>query len=369
VSRVERAVYAPRSWLVGCAGALAFAFASCAPLRPLDAAPVRIGSKAFTEGVLLGELAARSCSSGGDEVEHRRQLGGSVVLFGALEAGEIDAYPEYTGTLAAELLHTGDASNREALDRELARRGLAMSEPLGFENTYALGLPRALATERKLVRIGDLAGERDLVFGISHELVERADGWRGLRDRYALAPGELRAMDHDVAYKAIAARRIDVMDLYTTDAEVAALDLVVLEDDRRHFPPYEAVLLHRAELAEHAPRCLSAMRRLEGAIDASAMRSMNAAVKIGGESEDRVAADFLEQRLDTKSVVVDSSRAERIATRTVEHLVLSFASLLAGAVIALPLGVLAARVPWLRSFVLGAAGVVQTIPSSHCSCS
>jgi osmoprotectant transport system permease protein len=363
VSGPELTVREARSFLLRGTAALAFVLASSVALRPVEAAPVRVGSKAFTEGVLLGELAARSCASGGDEALHRRQLGGSVVLFAALEAGEIDVYPEYTGTLAAELLHTGDPSDRAAIARELARRGLAMSEPLGFENTYALGVPRALANERQLVRIGDLGRERDLVFGISHELVERADGWGGLRDRYTLVPGELRPMDHDVAYKAIASRRIDVMDLYTTDAEIAALDLVVLEDDRRYFPPYEAVLLHRAELEARAPRCLRAMRRLEGAIDASAMRAMNAAVKIGGASEDQVAADHLEQRLDTKSVVAPSSRASRIATRTVEHLVLSFASLFASAVVALPLGVLAARVAWLRSIVLGAAGIVQTIPS------
>lgn len=327
------------------------------------AGEVRVGSKAFTESVLLGELTTHLCASGGSKVEHRKQLGGSVILWRALVSGEIDVYPEYTGTLAAELLHVDDARDLDRLRRELAARGLAMSAPLGFDNTYALGVPGDVARARGLRTTSDLARQSGLVYGISHELVERADGWSGLRDRYGLAPGELRPMDHDVAYKAIAAGQIQVMDLYTTDAEIPALGLAVLEDDRRYFPSYRAVLIHRADLGARAPGCFAAMTRLEGAIGPDAMRAMNAKVKLEGGTEGAVAAKFLETTLGVRASRAAETTADRVIRRTLEHLVLTFASLLASAILGLPLGVLCARVAWLRSLVLGLAGIVQTVPS------
>lgn len=347
------------------AGALVAACA-CASL-PLEAAAdppkVKVGSKAFTEGVVLGELTTRLCAAGGAEVDHRRQLGGSVILFKALEAGEIDVYVEYTGTLAAELLHLPDARDLGAMRRALSDRGLAMSEPLGFDNTYALGVSKDLAAKKGVATIGQLATHRDLVFGISHELMERADGWPGLQRRYGLAPSELRPMDHDVAYKALAARQIDVMDLYTTDAEIASLGLTVLEDDRGYFPSYRAVIVHRAELATEAPECVTQLRRLEGAISAESMRAMNARVKLEGQSEDVAAAEFLASRLDVESQVSAPTRFDRVVARTGEHLLLTFASLLAATALGVPLGVLCARFARLRHAVLGVAGVVQTVPS------
>ncbi len=326
-------------------------------------APIRIGSKAFTEGVLLGELATRACASGGAVVEHRKQLGGSVVLWSALQSGEIDAYPEYTGTLAAELLHLADGKDTAAIERELLARGLAMSAPLGFDNTYALGVLAPVGEARGLKTLSQLAAHRDLIFGISHELMERADGWNGLRARYGLAPDEVRPMDHDVAYKALGAQQIQVMDLYTTDAEIPSLGITVLEDDRGYFPPYRAVMLHRAELAARRPDCVAGMKRLEGAVSAEAMRGMNAAVKIEKRTEDEVAAAFLERQLGLRSTTKTTSWIERVALRTREHVLLTVASVLASTILGIPLGILCARLARLRALVMGIAGVVQTIPS------
>lgn len=348
---------------LGLLGALTITFAGSTAADAAEPAPVRVGSKAFTEGVLLGELAARTCATGGAVVEHRRQLGGSVVLWKALLAGEIDAYPEYTGTLAAELLHLPGGQDTAALDRELSKLGLAMSAPLGFDNTYALGILDPLSEKRGLRTMSQLSAHRDLVFGISHELMERADGWKGLSDRYGLSPDEIRPMDHDVAYKALAADRIQVMDLYTTDAEIPSLGIRVLEDDRAYFPAYRAVVLRRVDLDERQPDCVAAMRRLEGAVSADAMRGMNAAVKIEGRTEDAVASAFLAEHLGVRSSDRPTTWLERVASRTKEHLILTITSVLASTVMGIPLGVLCARLARLRAAVLGASGVVQTIPS------
>ena len=275
--------------------AFAFAFVACPNEARARGDGVSVGSKAFTEGVLTGELVARLCADGSQKlhVEHRKQLGGSVVLYRALVAGEIDAYVEYTGTLAKELLHVDDGRDLGPMRVKLAASGISTTEPLGFDNTYALAVREALAKERRLVNTSDLLSHPDLVFGLSHEIVARADGFPGLRDRYGLAPREVRPMDHDVAYKAVAGGAIDVTDVYTTDAEIPALGLRVLADDRGYFPAYRAIVLYRSDLATRAPGCVAGLRRLEGRIDEKAMRAMNAAVKIERRSENEVAARFL----------------------------------------------------------------------------
>lgn len=334
------------------------------PVSRAEAKGLAVGSKAFTEGVILGEIATRLCADGaGEPVEHRRQLGGSVIVFRALESGAIDAYVEYSGTLAKELLHLASGSDTAALRAELGRRGIVMGEPLGFDNTYALAMRESLAKERGFVRTSDLAKDTSLVFGLSHEIVARADGWPGLRDRYALVPRELRAMDHDVAYRAVGAGSIDVTDVYTTDAEIPSLGLRVLDDDRAYFPAYRAVILRRSDLATRAPGCVRGLERLEGRVDAAAMRAMNAAVKIDHATEDAVAAKLVNETFSIASRSSGPGLTARLVVRTQEHLVLTFASLLMAVVVGLPLGVACAKMPRLKALVLGVAGVVQTVPS------
>lgn len=323
-------------------------------------AAVTVGSKAFTEGVVLGELVTRVCASGGAAVAHQKQLGGSTILFRALETGAVDAYVEYTGTLEHELLHTsGDA----AIAQELSRRGIAVAASLGFGNTYALAVRESFATERALSRTSDLAAIPSLAYGLSHEIVARADGWPGLRDAYRLAPRELRPMDHDLAYRALAEAAIDVTDVYTTDAEIPSLRLRVLRDDRGYFPAYRAIVLVRADLAARAPGCARALARLEGAIDEATMQRLNAAVKIERRGEDEVAARFAREHLGIDSAVVASSLTTRLVERTGQHLVLTLVAVVFAVAVGLPLGIVCANSPRLRALVLGAAGVVQTVPS------
>ena len=315
-----------------------------------------IGSKNFTEGVVLGEIATLAAREAGTEVTHRRQLGGSRILWRALLEGEIDAYAEYTGTLADELLRMPRAQ-RAALEAALAERGLAMTAPLGFDNSYAIGMRRAQATQLGIARLSDLAAHPALRLGLSNEFMSRGDGWPGLRAAYAL-PQRPDGLDHDLAYRALASGAIDATDLYATDAEIPHYDLVVLDDDRDYFPSYAAVYLYRTDLGTRAPTVLAALRGLEGRIDAAAMQRLNAQVKLDGLDEATVAADWLGVAPGT-----GDSRLARIARRTGEHLALVGISLGAALLVALPLGVIAARRPRLGQGVLALTGVLQTLPS------
>ena len=228
---------------------------------------VRVGSKNFTEGVLLGEVATRVCGAAGARVEHRRQLGGTTVLWRALHAGSIDAYAEYTGTLTGELIRGADPGDLPALRRMLAAQGIVMTAPLGFENTFALGMPERVAADRGLDTITDLRAQPDLVFALSHEFLGRADGWPGLSRTYGLTPREVRGVDHDLAYRALASGAAHVTDLYSTDAEIASNHLRALRDDRHYFPDYRAVLLYRADLVARSPACARALDALAAEIE------------------------------------------------------------------------------------------------------
>ena len=349
-------------------GALALAAALAAPLAPgpssrerdRDPAPLRVGSKQFTESVVLGEVAAGLLAAEGIPAEHRRALGGTRVAWEALLAGAIDLYPEYTGTLARELLAAEAPEGRAALDAALARRGLAATASLGFENGYAIGVRREVAQQLGLARLSDLARHPALRLGLTNEFVDRADGWPLLRARYRL-PHAPRALQHELAYRALAAGDLDAVDLYSTDPEIRRLGLVVLEDDRRAFPEYAAVILHRADLPAPA---VAALRRLQGRISAGEMIDLNARAQLERVPEAEVAAAFLRERLGADArAVAEDGLAARVWLRTREHLAMVALALLGAVAAGIPLGVLAARRPALGRAVLGLSGLVQTIPS------
>jgi osmoprotectant transport system permease protein len=334
------------------------------PARADEGPPkVRIGSKQMTESVILGDMLEQLARAAGAEVRHRQGLGSTQVVWKALTKGEIDAYVEYTGTISEEILSGQGVRGEEALRRALAGRGIVMSAPLGFNNTYALGMRRDAAARLGVRRISDLRGRPELRLGFSNEFMDRQDGWPGLRDRYRLPQHDVRGLDHELAYRGLVNGTLDVTDLYSTDAKIRLYDLEVLEDDLAYFPAYHAVLLYRADLQERAPQVVAALRRLEGQISETAMTDMNARVELDDVPEGRVAADFLAQHLGVESEVHVEGTAGLLLRLTGQHLWLVAVSLGAAILIALPLGVVSARRPGLGQVVLGAAGVIQTIPS------
>jgi osmoprotectant transport system permease protein len=324
---------------------------------------VRVGSKAFIEGVILGDMVADVAHAAGARVEHRSWLGDTSKTWNALLVGEIDVYCEYTGTLREEIL-SGEGLNDDAALREaLAKRGLRISRSLGFSNTYAIAMPKKLAKEKNIRTISDLKNHPELRFGVSTAFAERGDGWKGLRARYGLPFSNVQGLDHTLVYEALKAGTLDAADVYTTDAEVRQYDLQVLDDDLHYFPSYDAVLLYRADLEERAPKVVKALLKLEGAISENAMREMNARDKVGGVSEAVVAADFLNKHLGYHIQVEDETLWQRLLARTLEHLLLVVVSLGLGVLAAVPLGILAARKPWLGHTILAVVGAVQTIPA------
>lgn len=332
----------------------------CGRPRALE---VRIGSKKFTESVVLGELARVVARDAGMRAVHRREVGGTRVVWEALLAGEIDVYPDYTGTVLTELLGGARAESTAELDALLAKHGVRAGQPLGFDNTYAIGMKEPQAAALGITRISDLVKHPELRFGLTAEFMDRADGWPGLSRRYALAPRQVRGLDHDLAYRALAESKLDVTDLYTTDADIEFYRLRVLDDDRDYFPDYRALFLYRAAFVRDHPAAFAAIERLAGRIDARAMRHMNAEVKLKRRSEIAVATDFTAETLGVRAQVEELSRPERIWQRTVEHLALTAWSLMAAIALAVPLGIAAARRRGLAQVILSVASVLQTIPS------
>jgi osmoprotectant transport system permease protein len=342
---------------------LALACLVMAASAPAHAVDLTVGSKSFTESVVLGEIVSRLAERAGATVRHRRALGGTRALFEALRRGDVDVYPEYTGTIAQELLAGRGIADDAAMRAALGELGIAMSRPLGFNNTYGVAVTPALAERLRLRRISDLARHPSLRLGFSNEFMDRKDGWASLRDRYVLPQRDARGLDHDLAYRGLQNGGLDAIDVYTTDAEIGYYGLVVLEDDRRHFAVYDAVLLMRADLAERAPRVVQAFEPLAGAIDERAMVALNGRVKLERVSETQAAAEFVAQRLGMAAESRERPRADRLVRNTLDHLTLVAISLAAAIVVAVPLGVVAARRVRLGQSILAAVGIVQTIPS------
>ena len=342
--------------------ALALASICAACGRP--APDVRVGSKKFTESVVLGEIVTQALQSDGLRAEHRAQLGGTQVLWHALLAGEIDLYTEYTGTIREDILRgAAPGTDDESLRQALAAQGVGMSGALGFDDNYALGMKESDAVRLSVARISDLHGLPRLRLAFSEEFLNRRDGWPSLRERYGLQHAGVRSLDHDLAYRALAAGDVDVVDLYTTDAEIPYYHLRVLEDDLEHFPRYRAVILYRLDLAARSAAAVASLARLEGRIAATDMQRLNARAKLDRVPEPIVAAEFLATSLGSAAVQRHEGRLRRIGRYVAEHLALVAVSLGAAILAGVPLGIAAARRRTLGSAILAVAGVVQTIPS------
>jgi len=332
---------------------------------------LRVGSKRFTESYILGEILAQTAQRAGVPAEHKPGLGNTAILVEALKSGAIDAYPEYTGTIARELLKSTERLDAAALNARLAPMGLAVSVPLGFANSYALGMRRDVAAKHAISGIADLARHPALRLGFSHEFLGRADGWPGLKDAYGLSQAP-RGLDHGLAYEALAAGELDLIDIYTTDAKIARFDIVALADARAFFPAYEAVVLHRAEAPASFPRAFAAFAGLEGRIDAATMVRLNARAEIDRQAFPQVAAEYLSggqgrsaerMREPARRSLWSAVFADDFGRLLAQHAGLVAGSLAGAVAVGVPMGIAAARLRWIAQPVMLAAGLMQTIPS------
>jgi glycine betaine/choline ABC-type transport system substrate-binding protein len=256
--------------------ALAIALAACR-----RGERIVVGSKNFGEQVLLGEIVAQAIEARtGLAVERRLNLGGTFVCDHAIRAGELDIYVEYTGTAESAILKRPPPGDRTAvLDdvrREYAKQALEWTEPLGFENTFAL-VVRGDDAERAGVRtISDLAAHPNWRAAFGYEFMERADGFQGLAERYQWKPRQPpRVMELGLLYRALVEAKADVVAGNSTDGVIERLRLRILADDRRYFPPYDAVPIVRRAVVERHPEVRAVLTALGGSLTADEMRKLN----------------------------------------------------------------------------------------------
>jgi osmoprotectant transport system permease protein len=373
--------------------ACSLVFATATLAQPTK--PVQVGSKRFTESYILGEILKQTIDASGTKAEHQRGLGNTAILYNALATGNIDLYPEYTGTIAREILKLDHVPPLAELNGHLAKLGLTVAVPLGFNNTYALAVRGKDAQAKNLRRISDLKLHPQLRLGLSQEFIGRADGWPGLVAKYGLAFAPPRGIDHGLAYEAIQRGDIDVTDIYSTDAKLDRYGLAVLDDDLGYFPRYDAVLLMRADFATRYPAARAALNPLERRLDEASVRQLNAAAELEGREFGAVASAWRAQQAaagaaaatggaspgavpgasaagaasaggasaPVRAGVWQRTFAPDFGRLAAEHLLLVFVALAASCAVGVPLGFVAARRGRVAPWVFGVVGVVQTIPA------
>ncbi|MCZ6827988.1 MAG: ABC transporter permease subunit [Gammaproteobacteria bacterium] len=333
----------------------------------LDLQPtVRIGSKAFTESHILAEMAAQLLESEGYRIERKLGLGGTLIAYQALQEGAIDLYPEYTGTISQVILQQDRLSSRD-LVQALAQKQLQLLPAFGFNNSYAIAISQILAEANNISKISELANWPTLRPGFSLEFLNRADGWLALQKAYQL-PQRASGLEHALAYAAVASGQLDITDAYTTDGELDAFSLTLLEDDRQFFPRYDAVLLARSDLAENARAILV---RLAGKIDEQTMRRLNASISGEQLRPAQVANRYLQQQQLLPGTGVHSvsepqfapTLSQRIWRNTLVHLKLTGLALLFACLVAIPTALLLFQHQGIARGILYTTGLIQTIPA------
>lgn len=348
-------------------------------------APVVVASKPFGESFILAELFAQLIERRGLTVDRRPGLGATEVAFSALRSGVVDVYPEYTGTGLLAVLKEPPQNDPAAVFARVAqefpkRYGVRWLPPLGFENTYAIAVRRETARQFSLATLSDLARAAPrLTAGLTADFIERKDGLPGLKSAYGMSFKSVRPLGQAVKYQALASGAVDVIDGYSTDGFIAKYDLVVLRDDKRFFPPYEAAALVSARLYRDQPGAIAALIELSGRLDVETMRRLNARLEVDQEPVDVIARS----ELQTLGLIAGAPAASTSSTNAapasfasymwaqrqtllkaiIRHLLLVGVALIAGMIVAIPLGL------WLDSAgraaepVIRAIGVLQTIPS------
>lgn len=325
--------------------------------------PINIGSKLFTESIILGQIATQLAEVQRNEAEFYEQLGGTRILWNALLEGEIDIYPEYTGTLIQEILRSPEIQNFESLRDTLATFGISTTEPFGFNNTYALGMKKEVAEAFNIKSISDLKNHPELEYGFTNEFIDRADGWVGLRQIYDLSTQKVTGLDHDLSYRGLEQGDIDVIDLYSTDAEIKYYELTTLIDDRAFFPEYQAMYIYRTELETTHAELINALKSTGNTISDAEMVAMNASVKLEGDSDAQVASNYIKKTFQIDTLIKEQTVWSNLRRNTLGHLYLVGISLGLAIIFAIPVGILAVKMPRIENYIISTVGILQTIPS------
>jgi osmoprotectant transport system permease protein len=280
--------------------ALPYLYMAISLTRDRDPDRIIVGAKPFTEQYILSEiLAAHLEHETGSPTEVAQSLG-STVAFDALRTGDIDVYVDYSGTIWTTIMRRdATPADRAQVVTEIddylrTHHGISVVGALGFENAYALAMRRDTAARLGIRRLSDLAPHAaTMTLGADYEFLGRPE-WRAVRKTYGFTFAAERTMDPSLMYQAAANGNVDIITAYTTDGRIAAMDLVIIEDDRGAIPPYDAIILASPQLQRRHPKAIAALRTLTGTIDADTMRGMNRAVDEAAENPATVAKDFLE---------------------------------------------------------------------------
>jgi len=280
---------------------LAFALSACRqPQKPR----LVVSSKFFTEQVILAELLAQHIEARtGITVVRKPNLGGTLLVHKAMLSGDVDLYAEYTGTALTAVLGespSGDsAAVYQRVKQEYARRfAFEVTEPLGFENTFAMVVRGEDARVEHLAKLSDIAPlASKWRAGVGYEFLERPDGYRGWTERYGLHFGkDPSVLDLGLLYRALTEKKVDIVAGNSTDGLIDALGLVALQDDRHYFPPYHAVPIVRQAALQKFPQLASALHDLAGKISAQEMRRLNRAVDVDQRDVAAVVREFRAQK-------------------------------------------------------------------------
>jgi osmoprotectant transport system substrate-binding protein len=262
---------------------------------------ITIGSKNYTENLLLADMMVDLIEAKTDiKVNKKVNLGGSNVVWTALKANEIQLYPDYTGTVVANYYQekTGTAEETLAKAKSLVKQdGLEFLDSFGFNDTYTLAVTQETVDKYHLKTYSDLAKVAPkLVLGVEFEFLDRDDGYPGLKKLYNMNFKTAKGMDHGIMYQAITAGETDVTNAYSTDAQIKANNLVVLQDDKEFFPPYYAAPIIRQDTLKKYPELVDVLKSMQGKITEEDMQELNYKVDVDGMKEDKVAHDFLVQK-------------------------------------------------------------------------
>ncbi|WP_234404952.1 glycine betaine ABC transporter substrate-binding protein [Paenibacillus bouchesdurhonensis] len=262
------------------------------------AGEITVGSKNFTENMLLALMMAELIEAKTDiKVKRQVNLGGSNVAWSALKNDEIQLYPEYTGTVVANYYQeeTGNSAESLARTRELLTEDdLVFLEPFGINNTYTLAVTRETAEQHNLLTFSDLAKvSEDMVLGVEFEFLDRDDGFPGIQKLYGMNFKQQKGMDHGIMYQSIANGETDVTNAYATDAQIKVHDLVILQDDKEFFPPYDGGPIIRQDTLDNYPELEEVLNQMSGLISDEEMQKLNADVDVEGLKEEEVARQFL----------------------------------------------------------------------------
>jgi osmoprotectant transport system permease protein len=327
-----------------------------------------VGSKRFTESYVLGELINLTLRDAGVQASHRQGLGNTAIVVQALITGQIDVYPEYTGTILREILKRPETQvSLSELNAFLKPKGLKVAIPLGFNNTYALAVKAEQARALGLRQISDITNltaeqQSSLRIALSPEFKTRDDGWPALVKAYDLKIKSVKVLEHGLAYDALARGDVDIVDAYSTDAALARKDLILLKDDKQVFPRYDAVLLMRSDFDEKP------LQSLAGKLNEETMAKLNGLAE-SGVSFEKVARGFLDASIDNQS---DSTQLSRFFKLLIgpdffaalrNHVLLVVVSSVLALLVGMALGILVHRRPRYTGGILGGVSLLQTIPS------